>query len=522
MLERVVGRMFRAATSRPENCSNSVNMDASTSHDSSNVQPAQNSRLQGDVEIDNSDHVLLKIATLYAERLMSDVTLVVGGVEYPAHRLILCASSEVFQVMLMSPSWSESHESRVVLQESGPCSNIFGEFLRYFYTGQIRINQHTIMPVLLLADKYNVKDLTVLCGQYMCDHIANAATSNQLITWFQYALSLGHYQVAQACENFVKWNLELVARASDFMNFQQDVFIRILQQSDLVVHNEMTVYNIVVQWLEAQSLFDEDLRVEEDMFTLMKQVMEHVRFPMMSPRQLAELLLSPLTKAYKEFFIERMAIGMSYHSNQTDRILQICQMEGGRLMFTPRLYTADRWCSLLTVENFSQLQPYHTRTLVFSSQAVVAEYAGEKTCDWVIDLYPKGVWFRKFFLIVWQGTMEVPECVLRTVRVSVTCREFPNGGEDFRARIGLLITGMQDGVEHTMMVYQRCHRFSQEDKVLHLDDIVDYDDLNETFNKQSSFLVGEDRDVFKINIVITPLTDFCYPDDYVPIEMLAK
>lgn len=29
---------------------------------------------------------------------MSDVTLVVGGKEYPAHRLILCISSEVFQV----------------------------------------------------------------------------------------------------------------------------------------------------------------------------------------------------------------------------------------------------------------------------------------------------------------------------------------------------------------------------------------------------------------------------------------
>lgn len=42
--------------------------------------------------------MLLKIATLYAERLMSDICLVVGGTEYPAHRLILCATSEVFQV----------------------------------------------------------------------------------------------------------------------------------------------------------------------------------------------------------------------------------------------------------------------------------------------------------------------------------------------------------------------------------------------------------------------------------------
>jgi len=29
---------------------------------------------------------------------MNDICLVVDGVEYPAHRLILCASSDVFQV----------------------------------------------------------------------------------------------------------------------------------------------------------------------------------------------------------------------------------------------------------------------------------------------------------------------------------------------------------------------------------------------------------------------------------------
>ena len=48
--------------------------------------------------LDNSSTVLAKIASLYAERLMSDVILVVGGSEFPCHRLILCASSEVFQV----------------------------------------------------------------------------------------------------------------------------------------------------------------------------------------------------------------------------------------------------------------------------------------------------------------------------------------------------------------------------------------------------------------------------------------
>ena len=47
--------------------------------------------------------VVTKIASLYAERLMSDLILVVGKQELPAHRLILCASSEVFQVLVFVP-----------------------------------------------------------------------------------------------------------------------------------------------------------------------------------------------------------------------------------------------------------------------------------------------------------------------------------------------------------------------------------------------------------------------------------
>lgn len=48
--------------------------------------------------MNNANSVLHKIANLYAEQLMSDICLVVGNSRYPAHRVILCASSEVFQV----------------------------------------------------------------------------------------------------------------------------------------------------------------------------------------------------------------------------------------------------------------------------------------------------------------------------------------------------------------------------------------------------------------------------------------
>lgn len=47
---------------------------------------------------------------------------------------------------------------------------------------------------------------------------------------------------------------------------------------------------------------------------LVESVMMYIRFPMMTPRELADLLMSPLIKQNKEFFVDRMAVGMKYHS----------------------------------------------------------------------------------------------------------------------------------------------------------------------------------------------------------------
>ena len=57
----------------------------------------------------------------------------------------------------MNPQWSESKNDKVVLQEPPACSKLFGEFLKYFYTGCISINSRSSTSLLTLADKYNIK-----------------------------------------------------------------------------------------------------------------------------------------------------------------------------------------------------------------------------------------------------------------------------------------------------------------------------------------------------------------------------
>lgn len=109
------------------------------------------------IQILNSPALVAKMSKMYHNQFMSDVCLVVDGTRYPAHRLILSASSSVFHVMLTGTGWRESSESVVELAEEPECVERFGDFMEYMYTGSVHLACHTAMAFLTLGDKYDVK-----------------------------------------------------------------------------------------------------------------------------------------------------------------------------------------------------------------------------------------------------------------------------------------------------------------------------------------------------------------------------
>lgn len=58
---------------------------------------------------------------------------------------------------MLDSKWSDSQQEVIELQEVPQCIEVFPVFLQYFYTGVITLEQTNIMPILVLADKYNVK-----------------------------------------------------------------------------------------------------------------------------------------------------------------------------------------------------------------------------------------------------------------------------------------------------------------------------------------------------------------------------
>lgn len=112
----------------------------------------------------------------------------------------------------------------------------------------------------------------------------------------------------------MKWNLASVVQAKDFGFLEPDLMCSILRDDDIVVLDEYTLYSYIDDWVsrQKQKYWDDP----EALNKTVEQVVPLIRFPMMTPRQLADLLLIPLTQTYKEFMMEQMSISMAFHSGE--------------------------------------------------------------------------------------------------------------------------------------------------------------------------------------------------------------
>ena len=76
---------------------------------------------------------------------------------------------------------------------------------------------------------------------------------------------------------------------------------------------------------------------------------------MMSPSQLADLLLSPLISCHMEAMVARMAAAMAYHRDTRTSIANLLGYRNGDRLLTPRLYTEDKYCASLSVDYVLQV-----------------------------------------------------------------------------------------------------------------------------------------------------------------------
>ena len=366
---------------------------------------------------------------------------------------------------------------------------VFADFLHYMYSGCILLTHGTVLSVLMLADKYNVVDLQQVCCQYMCAHLVTVTARNHAISWLQYALSVNHESLANTCHQFILCNFHKVACTADYLMMDEGVLIELIQQSDLVIPDELTLFRCVSRWIRHQDCYSVGSGAKRSA----AHILLHVRFAMIPPSEIGLVTADPIFVDYADFFEDQIQQSLDFHSGSHQKSLH------SGTAFEPRHYTNDIWSTTLSIDSFSSFAAYDVCPVFFSTPATAAktDSGDAPSWEWTAELFPKGVHFSKFILIGLWRNMEVAGATYDTIRLVIASKSC----EPRRTVVAVLIVGVQDGVEYVRHVVKRHCYFDADTPQYQINDIIPFNELN---CPNSSYLSGSDGNTFKIMIVIKP------------------
>ncbi|XP_052816796.1 BTB/POZ domain-containing protein 17-like isoform X2 [Mya arenaria] len=441
------------------------------------------------VEVHNPDDILKRFSKLLQTGELSDLTLKVDGQRFRCHRLLLCASSDVLNTMLTSRLWPEGRSDIVVLREDPECAAVFQHFLEYLYTGQVTLEKHNVLPLLTLADKYNVPSLSRSCLNYMVDACC-PATLKYILHWLQYAIICSYKNLEEKCMQFITANFDDAVCLADFHQISRDVLIAFLRQDDLVVSSELHLYSAVKRWFEAN--IDESSEENDDLFYI---VMKYIKFPMIPLKELIRLENDSIA-SHSKFFLQNIFCALKYHTGtKMDFSEDLLKQLKERERFQPRVYVTETWSTEIIVENVSRLAEGEVRGAFFSTPGSYAEIDQSCHHDWHVMFYPRGVVYSDCQMISWMNCLQNPGGKFQTVRLALSthCQKRR------KFRITVLVMGpCANGEEFVFTAKTTDAIFDSDCTLFNYDNIIPYE---EVLKKKSPYKIN---DSIKLKIVIRP------------------
>ncbi|KAG8183131.1 hypothetical protein JTE90_024434 [Oedothorax gibbosus] len=170
-----------------------------------------------EVSIEKMNSMATDMGKLFLDGMFSDLTINVGFRKFRAHTAILAARSQVFVAMFQS-DMKEKTEKTLDIVDSD--ADVFGDLLWYLYTGKIRkMSVATALSLLLLADKYDIKDLK----SEMEDFMRSNLSTSQVLDIFVAAKLCNVESLREEALHFIHCNLREIMRNTEWKTFRNRV-----------------------------------------------------------------------------------------------------------------------------------------------------------------------------------------------------------------------------------------------------------------------------------------------------------
>ena len=237
---------------------------------------------------------------VFNNELLSDVKFVVpvstGESESKkailAHKFVLAISSPVFYAMFYG-QMAETADS-IELPDCDYESLL--ELFRFVYTDEANLSGSNVMQVLYLAKKYLVPSLAEKCTQYLRDNL----TASNVFCILSHAQKCEDKDLENRCWEVIRKETEEAVTSDEFVTLEKSVVESVVKREVLNVR-EVELFRAVDRWATKESE-RQGLNPEGDVKRriLGKEIVEAIRFPLMSMKEFASFAIDSHILTLKE------------------------------------------------------------------------------------------------------------------------------------------------------------------------------------------------------------------------------
>lgn len=203
---------------------------------------------------------------LQRSRDLCDVTLLVDGKEFSAHRIILAGVSPYLRAMFTN-GMLESGQRKVEI--GGIDASTMESLIEFAYTGAIEVNVENVQCLLAGASLLNIAPLRNACSNFLRSQL----DSGNCIGIRQFADLYSCVELERAAREFVNQNFMEIMNNDEFLQLSFINLAELLHSDKLQVRSEEDVFVAFETWL----YHDYDARKD-----LVPDILQCIRFPQLS------------------------------------------------------------------------------------------------------------------------------------------------------------------------------------------------------------------------------------------------
>ncbi|XP_067031858.1 kelch-like protein 12 isoform X1 [Acropora muricata] len=315
------------------------------------------------------EELIERINALRTSQCFSDVTVVVKGEEFQAHKIVLAAASPFF-LSLLESQMKETTENMIKIELEEATASVMEEVLAYVYTGNASLTEENGRNLLATADFLLLPGLKAMAENFLKRHLTiKNCVSNYYFAEMYQCCGLKEESCKMINDNFRK-----VMETADFLGLDENQVMYWVSSDDVIVEAEEDIFEGIIQWV----LHNRSER-EKNFPKLLRQV----RVPSLSHEYLVNLLLNEeLIKTNPEcfnFVMECVKLIFNDTAESSIKPARKCLKGNEDVIFVCSLRKAlcylpdeNKWHKLMSTtlehEDHSIIQ-YRDRVYVFSSQA---------------------------------------------------------------------------------------------------------------------------------------------------------